>query len=179
LKWKHINTKTVLENSHWSYCIDDFSIGENYKSEYHYVHTNGSSLIIPVLENNKLLMVEQYRYLNRKASLEFPCGSIEKGLSPIENAQKELREETGFFSNEMSLIGEFSPYTGASDEICSVFIGKNLTKQPLPKDPTEIDIKVIELSVNEIEKLMNENKIWDGLTLAAWTLSKNFIKQIQ
>lgn len=172
-KWNKINQRTLFKNDHWSYNLDEFEIEGGTKGEYHYVHTLGSTMVVPILESKKLLLVNQYRYLNQQESLEFPCGSIHEGLSAEENAIKELREETGF-SGKLKYIGEFSPYTGAADEMCSVFIADNLFQSPLPKDNTE-EFEFVELSIEEFEKLIKENKIWDGLTLSAWILTKNHL----
>jgi ADP-ribose pyrophosphatase len=172
-KWKKLDQKTVFANDHWKYNLDTFQIEDGTKGEYHYVNTNGSTMVVPFLSDDQLLLVNQYRYLNQKESLEFPCGSVENGLSKEENAIKELREETGK-SGKIKYVGEFSPYTGASDEMCSVFIGKDLYDSPLPYDSTE-EFEIVKMSIREFEKLIKQNKIWDGLTLSAWILTKNYL----
>ena len=171
-KWNKLGQKTVFKNDHWTYNLDQFEIEGITKSEYHYVHSPGSTMVIPKLKNNNLLLVNQFRYLNQKESLEFPCGSIESNLSREENALKELREETGM-SGKLNFIGEFSPYTGVSDEICSVFLATDLIESPLPSDLTE-EFELVEFSINNFEKLIEDNSIWDGLTLSAWLLAKKY-----
>jgi len=172
-RWIKLGEKTIFKNSHWSYNLDKFKIEGGNEGEYHYVHTLGSTMVIPFTSNNTILLVKQFRYLNQKESIEFPCGAIEEGLSIEENALKELREETGK-SGKLKFIGEFSPYTGAADEMCSVFISENLTDSPLPKDDTE-EFELFEYSIDEFEKLIKQNIIWDGLTLASWLLTKNYL----
>jgi ADP-ribose diphosphatase len=169
-KWDKIDQKTIFENEHWTYNLDNFEIKGITSGEYHYVHSPGSTMVIPKLNDNTVLLVNQYRYLNQKESLEFPCGSIDLGLTPKLNAQKELREESGM-NGDLTHIGEFSPYTGVSDEICSVFIATNLVESPLPSDITE-DFELVKINIKELEKLIEKNIIWDGLTLSAWTIAK-------
>jgi ADP-ribose pyrophosphatase len=173
-KWKKLDQKTVFANDHWKYNLDTFEIEDGTKGEYHYVNTNGSTMVVPFLSDDQLLLVNQYRYLNQKESLEFPCGSVEDGLSKEENAIKELREETGK-SGKIKYVGEFSPYTGASDEMCSVFIGRDLFDSPLQHDSTE-EFEIVKMSIRDFEKLIKQNKIWDGLTLSAWILTKNYLQ---
>lgn len=170
-KWHKINEKVFSDNGFWSYKIDKFRIDDAIEREYHYVHTNGSTMIVPVTSENMIVMVKQYRYLNQKESIEFPCGSVEHGLSVKENAQKELREETGFKSGNLTQIGYFAPYTGASDEICTVFIGRELVNDPLPSDVTE-DFEIHRFTPSEISEMVEKNIIWDGLSLSAWALAK-------
>ncbi|MCU7494588.1 MAG: NUDIX hydrolase [Ignavibacteria bacterium] len=176
-RWKRISQRTVIKNDHWSYRLDEFEIEGGSRGQYHYVHTGGSSMVIPVTDDGKILMVKQFRYLNQKESLEFPCGAVEEGLSFEENAIKELREETGFTASGLEKAGEFSPYTGASDEMCTVFIARGLSYSPLKADETE-EFEIIPKSYSEIQELIDTNFIWDGLSLAAWLLAGKFLKDI-
>ena len=171
LHWQKITSQTKFQNDHWSYKIDEFQLENGERGVYHYVHTSGSSMVIPVTSDGKILMVKQFRYLNERESIEFPCGGMEEGISYKENALKELREETGFSTETLLEIGEFAPFTGASDEICKVFLARNLFHSPLPKDATE-EFELLDKTPKEIEELINKNIIWDGLTLAAWSLAR-------
>ena len=171
LHWQKITSQTKFRNDHWSYKIDEFQIENGERGVYHYVHTFGSSMVIPVTFDGHILLVKQYRYLNERDSIEFPCGGMKEGISYQDNALKELREETGFSTETLLEIGEFAPFTGASDEICKVFLARNLFHSPLPKDATE-EFELLEKTPKEIEELINKNIIWDGLTLAAWSLAR-------
>lgn len=176
-KWNRISTKTILKNDHWSYNLDEFEFEDGRKGQYHYAHTLGSTMIIPVTASGKLLLVKQFRYLNQKESIEFPCGALDEGLTREQNALKELREETGYYADRLYNIGEFSPYTGASDEICTVFIATDLHHSPLSPDEFE-EFELIEYSVEEFERQIDDKKIWDGLTLSAWLLAKSDIDKL-
>lgn len=172
-KWNKLDQETIFKNDHWEYNLDKFEIESGHIGEYHYVHSPGSTMVIPFTSENSILLVNQFRYLNQKESLEFPCGSVEDGLTLEENALKELREESGM-SGTLKRIGEFSPYTGVSDEICTVFMATNLITSPLEKDITE-EFELFTFSIEQFESLIKRNKIWDGLTLSAWLLIKNYL----
>ncbi len=176
-RWKKISSVLFAKNKFWSYFIDEYSIGENYKGEYHYVHTPGSTLVIPIGNDGKILLIRQYRYLNDLFGIEFPCGGVQDGLEISENALKELREETGFTAEKLIPVGRFTPFTGASDEFCSVFIAKKLVHQPLTPDETE-EFQLLWLSYDEVEELIEKNEISDGLSLAAWALAKGVLKSL-
>lgn len=176
-KWKKLSSKTILKNDHWSYNLDEFETGRGRKGEYHYAHTAGSTMIIPITTSNKILLVRQFRYLNQKEGLEFPCGAVAEGLTAEQNARKELREETGYDADVIEHAAEFSPYTGASDEICTVFIAKGLKHSPLSPDEFE-EFELEEYSADEFGRLIDNKEIWDGLTLSAWTLAKSNIEKL-
>lgn len=175
--WERAQTREFAKNDFWEYRIDDFIIDGNIPGTYHYVHTPGSTMVIPVTDEKKILMIRQYRYLNRKFSLEFPCGGVKPGLSAEENAMKELQEEAGCRAGFLSQIGFFAPFTGAADEICHLFLGEKLSPAPLPPDFTE-DFSIHHLTLDDIQKYIDDNEIWDGLTLAAWALAKNRLTEL-
>jgi ADP-ribose pyrophosphatase len=172
--WKQLSSKVLYSNKYWDYLLDEFKIEDGKRGEYHFVRTGGSTMIIPVTDSGKLLLVNQYRYLNQRESIEFPCGSISGKLTPEENALKELREETGYSAKELLAAGFFSPYNGVTDEMCHVFIAKQLFADKLIADVTE-EFEMMELSIDEIDKLICSNIIWDGMTMAAWILAKKII----
>lgn len=131
-------------------------------------------MVIPINSDGKILLTKQYRYLNNLESFEFPCGGLESGLSFEQNAIKKLREETGYNCNSLNYIGFFAPYSGVSDEICKVYVAKDLFYSPLNPDLTE-EFENQFFSSAEIDEMIKNNIIWDGMTLAAWIFIKNKI----
>lgn len=131
-------------------------------------------MIIPVLDNGKIVLVNQYRYLCDKESIEFPCGGVKPDKTYEEMARIELEEETGFTSTELSYVAEFNPYNGVTNEMCKVFIAWNLLKTKSIPDETE-EFEILYKTKKEIDELIDTNKIWDGMTIAAWGLVRNKI----
>lgn len=169
-RWKRLSSEVVIDNGFWKYKMDRFELPGGKPGEYHYLHSPGSTLVIPFTSNNEVLLVKQYRFLNEKDGWEFPCGSVEENLSLEENAIKELREESGYTAGKIEKVSEFSPFTGASDEICHVFVARDLSPSPLAGDETE-EFEVGVFSIPEFKNMVKSNQIWDGLTLSAFALN--------
>jgi ADP-ribose pyrophosphatase len=168
-RWKKLSSNIVHKNPWWTYKLDTFEIPHGVAGEYHYVHTEGSSMIVPVLDDGRIVLVNQYRFLCEKESVELPCGGVKPGHAYEEIARLELEEETGYLAQSWQAAGEFIPFNGATDEICKVFIARDLSfAKPNPEKTEEFE--VLTLSPKEIEGMINEKKIWDGMTLAAWML---------
>ncbi|MBI5475765.1 MAG: NUDIX hydrolase [Ignavibacteriales bacterium] len=173
-KWKKIKQTLEIKNQWWSYRKDELVLPSGKSGEYHYVHTNGSSMVIPVLENGKIILVKQYRYLAERESIEFVCGSVKDKSTHYETAVAELAEEAGFKSSELIPAGEFNPYNGITDEMCTVYIAKNLTVVKSQPDETE-EFEMLALSRLEIDEKIKSGEIWDGMTLAAWLIVREKI----
>jgi ADP-ribose pyrophosphatase len=174
--WKKLTSQIIHKNPWWNYNLDSFEIPNGVHGEYHYVHTEGSSLIVPVMDNGKIILVNQYRYLRNRESIEFPCGGVKPGNTYDEMARLELEEETGFIAQSWKAAGEFNPFNGVTDEMCKVFIARNLSYVQAKPEATE-EFEVLQVAPLELEAMIADEKIWDGMTLAAWLLvRKQFIK---
>jgi ADP-ribose pyrophosphatase len=136
--------------------------------------SNGSSCVVPVLPDGRLVLVNQYRYLRDRESLEFPCGGVKEGQTFDDTAVQELAEEAGYHAREWAIAGEFNPYNGVTDEMCRVFIAKRLTPVVVPHDDTE-EFEKVTLTPEELEARIISGVIWDGMTIAAWALAKPHI----
>jgi len=164
-----ISSETKFRNPYWDYNFDLYKFPSGETGEYHYVHSRGSTFIIPRLQNKKYVLTKQFRYLNQKTSIEFPGGGIKPGLSFESNAFEELSEETGFTTDRLIPVGWFNPFNGATNEICSVFFAQNLIKSVAKPEQSE-EFELLFLSEIDILNFIKQGVIWDGMTLAAWSL---------
>lgn len=164
-EFKTISSKEVFLNPYWDYYLDRYSI-DNKEFDYHYVRSRGSVIIIPKLNDGNYLMINQYRYLNKKFSLEFPGGGVKENLSYDQSAIEELEEETGYTSDSITFIGDFNPCNGITNEICKVFLAENLKLKQSKSDLTE-KIQVESFSLEQINKMIISNKIWDGMSITS------------
>jgi ADP-ribose pyrophosphatase len=169
--WKKIAESDVFRNNWWTYRRDAIGLPSGKTGEYHYVHTNGSSMVVPLLPDGTLLLVNQYRYLMGRESLEFPCGSVKYGSTHDDTARLELQEETGYSAREFVRVGEFNPYNGITDEMCRVYVAGGLAHVGGIPDETE-EFEVVRLAPNEIDERIRRGGIWDGMTIAAWAVAR-------
>jgi ADP-ribose pyrophosphatase len=168
-RWQKVRETTVAVNPWWRYRKDAFLLPSGKPGEYHYVHTNGAAMIIPFVEPGKILLVNQYRYLCDRESVEFPCGSVKDGATHVETARHELVEETGYAADELTDIGRFNPYNGVTDEICHVYRAGGLRFVGASPDETE-EFELLALGPEEIGRLIADGTIWDGMTIAGWAI---------
>ncbi|MGA7161562.1 MAG: NUDIX hydrolase [Bacteroidota bacterium] len=167
-----LTSKIIFTNPWWTYKLDSFQIPDGVRGEYHYVHTEGSSLIIPVMDDGNIILVNQYRYLRDKESVEFPCGGVKPGRTYDEMARLELEEETGYIAHSWKMAGEFNPFNGATDEMCKVFIARDLKFVRAKPEATE-EFELLRVPPQMLDVMIADAKIWDGMTLAAWMLVRD------
>jgi len=173
-QWRKLSEAVRFKNSWWTYKVDEFSLPDGVRGEYHYVHTNGASMVIPVLNDGRVVLINQYRYLCERESLEFPCGGVKEGSSHDETAMDELVEEAGYSARDWQIAGEFNPFNGVTNELCRVYIARSLMPAEKPADLTEEFERLI-LHPSEVDAGIISGVIWDGMTIAGWTIAKTYI----
>jgi ADP-ribose pyrophosphatase len=169
--YRAISKAILFENPWWKYCCDRIELPSGKSWDYHFVLTNGSAMVVALDDDRRLLLVRQYRYTGKRDSLEFPCGGLKDGSTYDETAHKEFVEETGFLPKQIEYVGEFNPCNGLVDEICRIYIARDLRYVGARPDETE-SFELVRLTIEEVDELIQNGTIWDGMTLAAWALAK-------
>ena len=122
--------------------------------------------VIAITKDGQFVMERQYRHAARKISLELPCGVMEEGETPLEAAQRELLEETGFGGGQWKKLMELSPNPSAMSNTthCFLAIGvEKIAEQHL--DETE-ELSVFFMTKEEVKRMLNENQICQALMVA-------------
>jgi len=166
---KKISEEILAENPWWKYKRDVYEKPNGEPGDYFYGETNGCSMVIPELEDGRLVLIRQYRYLRDKESIEFPCGGIKNGDTAVDTAKKELAEETGYLANEFIKVGEFESLNGFCKDLCHVFLAEAEELKQQNLDDTE-QIEILLRRPDEVDEMVRKNEIWDGQTLAAWAM---------
>jgi ADP-ribose pyrophosphatase len=128
------------------------------------VRHSGAAVLVPLTDDNRLVLVRQYRYAVDQHLWEVPAGTISPGESPEETARRELVEETGFFPHRLEKLAEFYPSPGFSDENMHLFLATELEpRTACPDEDETIEVKLF--SSEEVAALLSQGLIRDGKTL--------------
>ena len=123
-----------------------------------HVLAGNAVVIMPITNDNKLIMIQEPRTPIGKIVLTFPAGMIEPGENEEDAAIRELEEETGYKANNIKKMRVEYPSIGYSNEYITLFLAKDLVKTQIHLDETE-DIKVIEIPLEEAKQMLDNNEI--------------------
>ena len=80
---------------------DDVLLPDGSQATREYIEHPGAVVVVPMLDDGRLVLVRQYRYPVAKVLLELPAGKLDAGEAPLACAMRELDEETGYTARRM------------------------------------------------------------------------------
>ena len=135
----------------------------------------GASVIVPVMDDGRILMVKQRRFAIQKWSWEVPAGTLDAGEKPLTCAKRELEEETGYKAGKIKKILAFYSSPGFLREKMHIYLATSLHKGTQNLDEDE-EIRVYPMKLSHILTLIRHSKVHDAKTIAAILYYKEFVK---
>lgn len=164
---KIIEKKTVWEGRFLRLAlttyIDSYGTVREWES-FERVNCKGIVAVVPVTDNKEVLLTRQFRPPVNGYVIEFPAGLNDRGDTLEEAAKRELLEETGYAAREMIFLTEGPMSSGASGEILTVFLAKDIALNQvqgqgiIEKDETE-DIEVLKIPITELYQKLDELRL--------------------
>jgi 8-oxo-dGTP pyrophosphatase MutT (NUDIX family) len=124
--------------------------------------------VIPLTQENDVILIRQYRHGIRDLTLEIPGGLVEGQDTPEEAAVKELREETGYEASEMIPLGSVLPNPAIQNNRCHTFLAKDVILVGEQQLDEQEDIEVIRRPLADIPRLIQQGDINHSLVVAAF-----------
>jgi len=131
-----------------------------------YIVHPGAVVIIPMLDDGRLVIERQYRYPIGRAILEFPAGKIDPGEPRFDCARRELHEETGYTAREWANPGRLHNAPAYATEFIDLWFARGLTAGERRLDEHE-HLDVLVMTLDELLALAATGELTDAKTLIA------------
>jgi len=127
--------------------------------------------ILPFLDDERVVLVRQYRYVfGESHRWEMPTGGVKEGESLLDAAHRELREEVGYDAEDLQHINTYFPSKSVVQETAHLYIGRGLSKVHAIPDETEF-MEVAEFPFQQVLDMVLESEIRDSMTVIAVLLA--------
>ena len=147
-----LKTETVFEGRVWNVVSEKFAYGSG-EITRDYVDHPGAVAVLALDDEDRMLLIRQYRHPVRYRDWEIPAGLLdEDGEPPLEAAQRELAEEADLTAESWSVLTEFYTSPGGSSEAIRVYLARGLAASDAVFDRTdeEADIEVLWVPIDEV-----------------------------
>lgn len=122
--------------------------------------------VIAITKDGEFIMEKQYRHALEVNSIELPCGVMEKGENPMEAAQRELLEETGYAGGKWSKLMTIAPNPSTMSNLTHCFLAVGVEKiSDQSLDATE-DLTVHLMKKDDVRSLLENGQIYQALMVA-------------
>ena len=169
-----------LKTKKFSFEINRVQLPNGHEGEYGQIIFPNAALAVPIMADNKVIVLRQYRFAVSRYLIEFPAGTLEIGETPLNSIKREIQEETGFKAAKWDKLGALVNAPGYSDEVIHLFLARDISKLKSElKGDLDEDIEVLMLDPKELDNLISSgDEILDAKTVTAWFRAKQFLDQL-
>jgi ADP-ribose pyrophosphatase len=171
--WKFESSRKIYSNRYIELYEDVLDI-RNKKKIYTRAKRKDYSTIVPFVSDNEILVIKSYRHLVNSYQIEAPSGYIENGETPVEAANRELKEETGYGANNIISLGSYTLDYTMFEQRGNLFVGYDLVNERKQELGMMEIIETTILTIDEIRKLLFSGKILNASSIVAFYKSLDF-----
>jgi len=170
------HTRTLYQGRVFTLKKENVTLGNGNTTNLDVIHHPGAAAMVPLNDDEQVIMLRQYRHAIRRDIWEIPAGTLEPGEDPESCARREVEEETGYRVNHLVRLGQIIPVPGYSNETISLYLCTGLTpsKQNLDRDE-QISVQTVPLT--EALAMISSGEIQDAKTIAGLFMTRDYVKQ--
>ncbi|MBQ4509161.1 MAG: NUDIX hydrolase [Clostridia bacterium] len=163
---KKLNSRQIFDGVVVKLFVDDIELPNGKKSIREIVRHPGAVCVIPVDEDENVIMIKQFRYPFSEVLLEIPAGKLEPNEDPLEAVKRELEEESGVNAESVEYIGTMYTTVAILDEKIHMYLATGLTYKNAHPDDGEF-LEVVKIPLKTLVEMVMDGKIPDSKTQIA------------
>ena len=140
---------------------------ENHEATFSILKAPDWINVVALTKDNKIVLVEQFRYGIEEPTLELPGGVVDPGEHPKETSIRELKEETGFAGDEVIYLGKVSSNPAMQNNYTHTYFIKNCEKVSEQNLDGNERINVHVIPLDEFMELVASGEVHHSLVVAA------------
>ncbi len=160
-----LESKPVYQGRMMKFRVDSVELPSGRRATREIVEHTDSVAIVAIDAYDNVILVKQFRSAVGDSLIEVPAGKKEPGESPLECANRELEEETGYSAGSIEQLGGFYSGPGYSTEYLHLFLATDLKRGESDTDDDEIS-DVLLVSLNEALQMIFSGEICDAKSVA-------------
>lgn len=169
---KRVNSRKIYDGAILNVRVDTVTAKKGH-AHREIIEHNGAVAAVALTEDDRVIMVRQYRYAVDDVVLELPAGKIDRGETDPEAAMvRELKEETGYTAGSVKYLGCISPSVAYTEEVIHLYLMTELTEGEQSLDEDEA-LEVELMPFDEVCEMAASGKLIDAKTIAGVFMAKH------
>tara|TARA_B100000676_G_C17834799_1_gene709769 strand:- start:313 stop:861 length:549 start_codon:yes stop_codon:yes gene_type:complete len=164
LKEHTLKSKIVFQGKFLDVRCDEVALPNGRRSTREWINHPGASVIIPILPDQRIALVRQFRYPLKEEFMELPAGKRNKDENYENCALRELEEETGYAAGKLTFLTEIAPAIGFANEIMKIYLAQDLKKTKKDPDSDEF-VELVPTTLSEAVSMVWDRSIIDVKTI--------------
>ena len=169
------NRTTIHQGKVFELIRENITLENGTTTDVEFIEHPGAAAIIPFLDENRIVLLKQYRHALKKYIWEIPAGTLDPQEEIISCAKRELIEETGYSASGWQMLGEITPVPGYSDERIHIYLATELQPAEQHLDADEV-IQVQEVKFNKALEMIGNGEIQDAKSIAGLLMASAWLK---
>ncbi len=170
MSWVRRSSRYLFESAWFKLRQDELTLPAGDEITYTVVEHPGFAVVVPMLEDGRVVMERIYRYTVGRTLLECPSGGREED-DPETCARRELEEETGYRAGRLTHLGHFVASSGISDEEYDAYLATELTDDGRMRREVTEEIEIELVPLPELHSMVLRGEVEDGPSALAILLA--------
>ena len=173
--WRTRETRTLFETPWFRLQQDEITLPGGEDITYTWIDRGGFVVVVPLLDDGRVVMERVYRHTLGRAVLECPAGNLD-GEDGLVAGPRELEEETGYRARRWTHLGNFTSTPGLSNERFDVLLAQDLRADgQIDREVTE-EIEVVLPRFDEVERMSLAGELGSGPSALAILLAARSLR---
>lgn len=156
----------------------EFSNGERRRFQRLHSRGHGAVIVVPMIDPDTVLLVREYAAGMHRYELGLVKGRIDAGETPLEAADRELKEEAGYGARELLDLRQLSLAPTYMSHSAHMVIARDLYPERLPGDEPE-PLEVVPWKLDALHELVLREDFSEGRSIAALFMAREWLRHLR
>ena len=156
----------------------EFDNGERRRYERLHGRGHGAVIVVPLLDDDTVLLVREYAAGVHRYELGLVKGRIDAGETPLQAADRELKEEAGYGARSLQVLRSLSLAPSYMSHQTHMVLARDLYPERLPGDEPE-ELEVVPWKLASLHELILRDDFSEGRSIAALFIAREWLRHAQ